>query len=459
MRSSPLFPPGFVWGAATAAYQIEGGFAADGKGLSIWDYFARRTDLGPGGMHEGCNGEVACDHYHRAEEDVAMMREIGLQAYRFSVSWPRVVPEGTGRPNAAGLDFYDRLVDRLLAAGVQPWVTLYHWDLPLALQRRGGWLNRDSASWFAEYASLLAGRLGDRVGHWITLNEIQNIVGGLLHGGWLAPGDKLPWSEVLLAGHHLLLAHSRAVQALRAAAPGAIQVGWAPGAVMKLPGSETPEDIAAARHANFELIARAHDHTAWWCDPVYLGRYPESGLRVFGPDAPPVAAGDMELIRQPLDFLGVNIYGMDTVRAGPDGPELVRRPDGFPTVRNDQPVTPGALYWGPRFLHERYGLPVVVTENGMAGLDWITLDGSCPDPLRIDYTARYLRELSRAHADGVPLGGYFHWSWMDNLEWAGGYRHRFGLVHVDFATGQRTFKDSARWYGRVIRSHGAELGA
>lgn len=445
------FPQNFVWGAAAASYQIEGAAYEDGKGLSVWDMYCKK----PGVIWSGHSGDVACDHYHRYAEDVGLMREIGIQAYRLSVSWPRVLPQGTGAVNAAGLAFYDRLVDALLAAGIEPHVTLFHWDFPLALYHRGGWLNRESADWFAEYTSVVVAKLGDRVKHWMTLNEPQVFVGAGHNEGRHAPGDKLRFAEILRAAHHVLLAHGKSVQAIRAASPTPCRVGWAPVATVRYPASDRPEDLAAAHAATFGVTARTTWTNTWWNDPVFFGKYPEDGLRLFEAELPEIHAGDLEQIKQPLDFFGVNIYQGVPVRAGANGqPEIVPHPVGYPITGFDWAVTPQAMYWGTRFLHERYGKPIVITENGVSCRDWVSLDGQVHDPQRIDFMKRHLLELDRAIADGVPVESYFHWSIMDNFEWAQGYKERFGLIFVDYVTQQRTLKDSAHWYRRVIESRG-----
>ena len=448
------FPEDFVWGSATASYQVEGGAKADGKGPSVWDTFCRRE----GAVWSGQNGDVTCDHYHLWRRDVALMKEIGLKGYRFSISWPRVMPEGTGKVNEPGLAFYDRLVDELLAAGIAPYVTLFHWDYPYELYCRGGWLNPASSDWFADYTAAVVERLSDRARHWMTLNEPQCFIGLGHQTGEHAPGDKLRLAEVLRAGHNALLAHGKAVQAIRAGARSAPTIGYAPVGVVKMPASDGARDVEAARAATFSVTAKNCFNNTWWTEPVLNGHYPEDGLELFGTDAPRVADGDMETIRQPLDFFGVNIYHGEFVRAGEDGrAQVVPLPQGHGLTAYRWPVTPQALYWGPRFFYERYGLPVLVTENGMSGIDWVALDGQVHDPQRIDYTRRYLLELRRAAEAGVPVRGYFHWSLMDNFEWAQGFKERFGLVHVDFETLKRTPKDSAAWYSRVIAGNGAAL--
>ncbi len=448
------FPKGFVWGAAAAAYQIEGAHDSDGKGPSVWDMFCRK----PGQVWSGQNGDVACDHYHRYPEDVALMQRMGLQAYRLSVSWPRVLPDGVGRVNEAGLAFYDRLIDELLRANITPWVTLFHWDFPLALYHRGGWLNRDVAHWFAEYSDLVVRRLSDRVRNWMTLNEPQVFIGAGHDEGRHAPGDRLRFQEVLRAGHNTLLAHGRSVQAIRAAAKLQPRIGFAPVGMPRLPATDSPEDIAAARQSTFEVWGHTAWTNSWWMDPVFLGHYPEEGWKLYGPDAPALVAGDLELISQPLDFFGANIYQGTPVRATPAGAELVPQPVGAPITAFEWPVTPSAAYWGPKFFYERYKKPVVITENGISCRDWVALDGKVHDPDRIDFTERHLLELERAIADGVPVEGYFHWSFIDNFEWAHGYKHRFGMIFCDYPTQKRVLKDSAHWYARVIETNGALLG-
>lgn len=448
------FPKDFTWGAAAASYQIEGAAFEDGKGPSVWDAFAHRA----GTVWEGGTGDVACDHYHRFREDVALWKSLGLRAYRLSLSWARVLPDGTGRVNDRGLAFYDQLVDALLAAGITPWVTVFHWDYPNELFKQGGWLNRRSPEWFAEYAGVVVDRLGDRVTRWFTLNEPQVFIGFGQGTGLHAPGVRHTLAEQLLSTHHALMAHGRAVQVIRARAKAKPMVGWAPVGVVKYPATGAAHDVAAARSAMFACDARDTWNNTWYSDPVCLGRYPEDGLRAFGADVPAFADADLRVIQQPLDFYGMNVYHGDPVRQGDDGkPTPAKRPVGHPVTAFHWPVEPESLYWGPRFIAERYKLPVVITENGLSSHDWVALDGKVHDPARIDFTARYLGALKRAARDGVDVRGYFHWSIMDNFEWAEGYKHRFGLIHVDFATQKRTPKDSAHWYRGVIESNGATL--
>jgi beta-glucosidase len=444
------FPRDFVWGAAAASFQIEGAAAEDGKGPSVWDMLCSK----PGAVFGGHTGEVACDHYHRYTGDVALMKEIGLQGYRLSLSWPRLLPEGTGAVNEKGLAFYDRLLDTLLAAGIEPYVTLFHWDYPLALYRRGGWLSPDSPSWFADYADLAVRRYSDRVKVWMTHNEPQCFTLLGHESGIHAPGDKLARSEVLLAIHHVLLAHGKATLALRAGARQPLEIGIAPVGGTSMPATESNADRRAAHEHMWNCQANTWANS-WWLDPVFFGKYPDDGLESFGALVPKIGANDLSIIHQPLDFLGLNIYYATVVRAGPGGkPEVVAPSPGSPMNALGWSITPDALYYGPKGFYERYGKPIVITENGVTVRDAVATDGKVHDPQRIDFTRRYLRSLHRAISEGVKVKGYFHWSVMDNFEWAEGYKERFGLIYVDYATQERTLKDSAYWYKDVIASNG-----
>jgi beta-glucosidase len=448
------FPKNFVWGAATSAYQIEGAIDQDGRGASVWDAMCAQ----PGRVHGNETGAGACEHYRRSRSDVAIMADLGLKAYRFSIAWPRVIPSGVGAVNTVGLEFYDRLVDELLGKNIDPWVTLFHWDYPLELYHRGGWLNADSPQWFAEYTRVVVDKLSDRVSHWITLNEPQCFVGLGHQTGIHAPGDKLPLDQVLLVAHRVLLAHGSAVQVIRAHARKTPQVGWSPTGDVPIPASERPEDIGAAREDFWAVTTPTVWNQSWWLEPALHGTYPSAGLKLHGAAVPAYTDSEMKTIRQPLDFLGLNIYNGYRCRRGTTGSvEKLMFPPGFPQTHNNWNVTPDALRWGPLFAHERSGLPIVITENGMAGHDWVAVDGGVHDVHRIDYLRRYLRALQQAITAGVAVQGYFAWSLMDNFEWAEGYRYRFGLVHVEYATQQRTLKDSAKWYREVIRTNGAEL--
>ncbi|MGH9729557.1 MAG: GH1 family beta-glucosidase [Candidatus Acidiferrales bacterium] len=454
------FPKNFLWGASTSAYQIEGAAREGGKGLSVWDEFVQQ----PGKIRDGQTGDVACDFYHRYAEDIAHMRDMGLTAFRFSISWTRVLPEGVGSANQKGIDFYSRLVDALLAAGIAPVVTLFHWDTPLALHRRGGWLSRDMPQWFADYAVIVARALSDRVTRWLTINEPRSFIGGAYVTGVQAPGEKRARAEYMRAAHITFLAHGRAVQSIRANSHQRAQIGYACDVSPSLPATDSAADIAAARESTFssplDRFSGAHwwRENSWWLDPVFLGHYPAGALAALGKDAPEIVPGDMETIQQPLDFLGVNLYGGWLVRAGADGhPEEFHFPAGFPITAFGWQVTPDALYWAPKWLYERYTHPILITENGCSCRDWVSLDGKVHDPQRIDFTARYLQAFARASREGVPLLGYLHWSLIDNFEWQEGYTQRFGMIFVDFPTRRRILKDSARWYARVTATNGAAL--
>jgi beta-glucosidase len=448
------FKEDFAWGVATASYQIEGAPYKVGGGHSVWDMFCQRE----GKVHDASNGDVACDHFNRYKEDIALMKELGVPNYRMSISWPRVMPTGTGLVSESGLDFYDKLVDELLANGVAPHVTLYHWDTPWDVYLRGGWLNRDISDWFADYTEVVVKKLGDRVSSWMTLNEPQCFIGLGMEIGLHAPGDKLGKQEILWAAHNALLAHGKSVQAIRANASNNPKVGWAPVGSCSVPATESKEDIEAARIATFEMTTVDTWSTSLWSDPVFFGTYPKVVEEFWDKCYQKPKAGDIETICQPLDFYGANIYNAPTVKMGADGkPEKVEYPLGGGRTVYHWPVIPSSLYWGPKFFYERYGKPIVITENGLGLSDWPHVDGKVHDPQRIDFLTRYLTELERASDDGVAIDGYFQWSFMDNFEWNEGYRFRFGLVHVDYQTQARTPKDSAYWYRDVIKSNGKSM--
>lgn len=447
------FAKDFVWGAATSSYQIEGTGRDSGKGQNIWDVFTKE----PGRVYEGHTGDIACDHYHRFREDVAYMKELGLKGYRFSIDWSRVLPEGTGKVNEKGIDFYNALIDELLEQGIEPYITLYHWELPYDIYKRGGWMNPEIVEWFGQYARLVAERFSDRVKYFFTLNEPQCFVGLGFLQGCHAPGVKAPLRDTFEMAHNALKAHGRAVQMLRAYGKQNVQIGYAPTSGMCYPEKETPKDIEAARKALFALPDDLSNWTwnvSWWSDPVILGKYPEEGMKKYEKYLPVITDEDMKLISQPIDFYGQNIYNGRCIRMGTDGrPEEVRRPAGFPKTATNWPVTPEALYWGPKFLYERYRKPIYITENGMACHDTVSQDGKVHDPNRIDFLARYLKNLKRA-AEEIDIRGYFQWSLMDNFEWDKGYAERFGIIYVDFETQERIWKDSAYWYRDLIHRNG-----
>jgi beta-glucosidase len=439
-RTTARFPDDFIWGAATAAYQIEGAAYEDGRGESIWDRFSHT----PGKTANGDTGDVACDHYHLWRDDIALMQELNLQAYRFSIAWPRILPTGRGRPNDAGLDFYDQLVEGLLAAGITPWVTLYHWDLPQPLEDEGGWPSRATAEAFAEYTDVVTARLGDRVKHWITLNEpwCSSFLGYRV--GHHAPG-RTSTKDALQAAHTLLLAHGLAVPVIRQNSPGA-QAGIVLNPGQIYPDTQSEEDVAAARRFDGFF-------NRWFLDPLYGRGYPQDIWELYGADAPRVLPHDTNTIAVPTDFLGVNYYSPTFVRYSPENPPQhiasVRREGEYTEM--DWLVYPQGLYDLLQRLHTDYPTgPLYVTENGAAYPDEPPRDGRVIDTQRLAYYAGHLDACARAVADGVPLRGYFAWSLMDNFEWAFGYTRRFGIVYVDYPTQQRTIKDSGRWYSQVI---------
>jgi beta-glucosidase len=440
------FPGNFIWGIATSAYQIEGAWNEDGKGLSIWDTFCRT----PGKIHEGATGDMAADHYHRWAEDVRLMADLGLKTYRFSIAWPRILPAGTGAVNPAGLDFYDRLVDALLTHGITPFVMLYHWDLPQTLQDHGGWANRDTAQHFAEYARVVCERLGDRVTHWITHNEpFVAAVAGYFTGEH-APGLQDP-SAAFRAAYHLLLSHGLAVEALRASARRPLKIGITLNLNPVHPGSASEEDRKAA--VRFDGILNR-----MFLDPVLRGRYPDDILALLGPLLPQVTADDLTRIAAPLDFLGVNYYSRTVVRHDPNVP-IVEASEIHPAGNEYSgmwEIYPPGMYELLTRIWSEYRPPmdILVTENGICVPDGVDFDGRVRDDRRVRYLHKHIAQVHRAIADGVPVRGYFVWSLIDNFEWAHGYGKRFGLTYVDFKTLTRTIKDSGRWYAQVIGENG-----
>jgi beta-glucosidase len=442
-EASRAFPAGFLWGTATAAYQIEGAVSKDGRGPSIWDTFTHM----PGKIRNDDNGDVADDHYHRYRDDVRSMKALTAGAYRFSISWPRIFPQGTGSPNPKGLDFYNRLLDDLVASGIAPFPTLYHWDLPQALQDRGGWETRDTAKAFADYAGYVVEKLSDRARHFFTLNECAAFV-ELGHAtGVFAPGLKLPPGRLNQVRHHALLAHGLAVQAIRARSRAGTQTGPAENISVCVPVVETPEHIAAAELATRELNAP-------YLTAIMEGRYRESFLAAAGADAPKVAAEDMNAISSPVDFVGINVYlPGNYVSASDAAPGFISVPfpAKYPTMNSSWlKIGPEALYWGPRNVAKVWNASdIYITENGCSATDVPAADGIVYDTDRIMFLRSYLTQLQRATSEGVPVRGYFHWSLMDNFEWADGFSTRFGLLYVDYATQQRTPKLSASFYREV----------
>ena len=447
MTHDNSFPTDFLWGAATSAYQIEGSPLADGAGPSIWHRFSHT----PGLVAHNENGDVACDHYHRYEADIALMRELGLNAYRFSVSWSRIFPEGKGRVNEKGIDFYRRLVDGLRAAGIQPLITLFHWDLPAALDDRGGWLNRNIARWFADYARVMFRALDDRQPIWATLNEPWVVTdGGYLHGP-LAPGHRNLF-EAPIASHNLLRAHGAAVAAYRAIGKG--RIGIVVNLEPKYPASDSEQDRKALVRADAYMNRQ-------YLDPIFLGAYPSEFPQMYGEAWPEFPEADFAEIRQRIDFLGVNYYKRGITKY--DENTIIERAVRVENPRavyteTDWEVYPQGLTDILVWVRERYGkIPLYITENGAAFYDPPTANGTVEDPLRLDYLRQHLRAAREAMRRGVDLRGYCVWSLLDNFEWALGYAKRFGIVHVDFQTQKRTMKASALFYRDVIRSRGGSL--
>jgi beta-glucosidase len=450
------FPTGFFWGTATSAYQIEGAWNEDGKGPSIWDTYAHT----PGKIKNGDTGDVANDHYHRYKEDVKLMKDLGATAYRFSISWPRIFAQGTGQPNARGLDFYNRLVDELKAAGIEPFATLYHWDLPQALEDKGGWQLRDTAKAFGDYAGYMAEKLSDRVHRFFTINEFRSFVDGGHRGAEVnvgdgvirleaAPGLTLALGDLNQVRHHAVLGHGMAVQAIRAKGKAGTKVGPAENIHTAVPLIETPAHIKAAQSATREANAP-------YLTVMLEGKYTESYLKEAGKDAPKFTHEDLQVIASPLDFVGINVYRPAFYVLASDqapGWREIQFARSHPKMFNRWlALGPDSLYWSPKFVHSLWGAKeIFITENGCASDDVVADDGKVHDTDRVMFLRAYLTQLQRATADGVPVKGYFQWSLMDNFEWAEGFGDRFGLVYVDFKTQKRTPKLSAAWFREAAR--------
>lgn len=451
-----MFPMNFVWGVASSAYQIEGRDENDGAGACIWDNFCDE-----GRVYEEQNAYTACDHIHRYKEDFALMRLLGIRHYRFSLSWARLMPEGTGAVNEKGVALYRDMILEMKKNGITPYITMYHWELPQALQDKGGWLNEECIQWFAEYAKVVAEHFSDLCEYFITFNEPQCFIGLGNLSGVHAPGLKRSLRDTFQMVHNMLKAHGTAVKVLHANAAQEIKVGYAPTCGVAYPVSEKPEDVEAARKVYFGFHNPMNNWTwnvSWFSDPVLLGKYPEEGLQKFAAYLPEITPEDMELISQPLDFMGQNIYNGYAIRAGENGePEYVQRKPGTAKTAAQWPVTPECLYWGVKFLYERYKTPIYITENGMSCHDMVSADGRVHDQNRIDFLDAYLGALGKACEEQVDVRGYFLWTFLDNFEWEKGYSERFGLVHVDFTTQKRMAKDSAYWYQKVIETNGGCL--
>lgn len=451
-----MFRDDFVWGVASSAYQVEGRDAEDGCGKNIWDTFAEE-----GRILDGKDAYTACDHMHRYKEDYKLMKLLGIKAYRFSMSWARILPEGTGKVNEKAIAMYRDMILSMKENGIEPYITMYHWEFPQALQDKGGWLNEDVIQWFGEYAKVVAENFSDICEYFITINEPECFVGLGHLSGVHAPGLKLPYKDVFKIAHNALRAHGQAVINLRKYASRPIKVGYAPTCGMAYPATDSPEDIEAARKTLFGFHQPMDNWTwnvAWFNDPVFLGKYPEEGLKKFAEYLPEITDEDMKLISQPLDFMGQNIYNGYMMRQGEDGePEYVDREAGAAKTAAGWPVTPECFYYGVKFLYERYHLPLYITENGMSCHDDVSLDGRVHDPNRQNFLDLYISALQRANDDGADVRGYFLWTFLDNFEWDKGYTERFGIVYVDFKTQKRIVKDSAFWYQKIIESNGREL--
>jgi len=443
---SANFPDGFLWGSATASYQVEGAVREGGRGPSIWDTFSHT----PGKTYHGDTGDVADDFYHLYPRDIDLMKDIGLKTFRFSIAWTRIFPNGAGRPNQPGIDFYNRLVDALLASGIQPYCTLFHWDLPQALQDAGGWENRDTAKAFADYAAFTAGVLSDRVKHFMTMNEMRSFIELGYRQGVHAPGLKLDAQRVAQLNHYVVLAHGMSVQAIRAHAKPGTKVGIADNAQATTPVIETPEHIEAARRA-------MREQNASFLTVVEEGRYTDLYLEGLGASAPKFSVEEMAIIKSPMDFVGINIYQPAYVRADESakGYAVIDPPISSPHMYSPWLyVGPEALYWAPKLVTEIWKIKeLYITENGASSADVIAPDGHVYDSDRVMYLRNYLTQLHRAVAEGVPVKGYFLWSLLDNFEWADGYSKRFGITYVDFETQKRTQKSSAAFYKEVIRDN------
>jgi len=444
--SDRSFPKGFLWGSATASYQVEGAVHEDGRGTSIWDTFSHR----PGKTFNGETGDVADDSYHRYPEDIALMKSMGLTACRFSIAWPRIFPNGTGQPNQKGIDFYRRYAEALLTAGVQPFCTLYHWDLPQALEDKGGWQSKATAQAFGEYAGYTAGKLSDVIKNWMTMNEMASFIDIGYRDGRHAPGLTLGMKGVAQARHHVVLGHGLAVQAIRASAKGA-RVGCAENAHAIIPAFNSAEHVAAAKKAYVE-------ENASYLTVMHTGKYTDGYLKKLGANAPVFTAEEMKVIGSPTDFQGLNIYTATPVRAAdtPQGYVVMPKQTSYPHMASPWlTIGPEALYWGPKLAASELGIKeIYITENGCSADDVVLPDGEIYDTDRVMYLDAYLTQLQRGVSEGVPVKGYFLWSLLDNYEWADGYSKRFGITYVDFATQKRTPKLSAKFYKNVIARNG-----
>lgn len=436
----------FVWGTATAAYQIEGGRNADGKGDSIWDICSNT----PGKIRDGSNGDIACDSYHKLDEDLSLLQELGVNAYRFSVSWPRVLPNGIGKVNEKGVDYYNRLIDGLLERKITPYLTLYHWDLPQALQEKGGFLNENFPEWFLEYAKVIASRFGDRVKHFFTFNEPQNVLPSIC-----PPCIQYSQKEQLVRIHNLLLAHGLAAKEIHKI-DGAV-VGYTSCGDIPMPQTDSPEEYELAKQEFFALNTEYPETcTSIYSEPIFNGKYPDRYYEEFKDIMPNIKPDDMKIISEPLDFWAQNTYSGYYVKAVKVGGKVVAQripyPCGAPINVLGWPILPKSVYYAVKYVYERYGKPVYMAENGTSLYDYVFNDGKVHDLARVEYIQNYLSELERAKKEGIDIKGYFYWSLLDNFEWFQGVAPRFGLVHVDYQTLKRTPKDSFYYFKSVIEN-------
>lgn len=465
------FSKDFLWGVATASYQIEGAVNEDGRCLSIWDIFSKT----PYHITDNSNADITCDHYHRYKEDVKLIKDLGAKAYRFSVAWPRIFSYDSdtrggavkGKLNQKGLDFYNRLIDELLDSGITPFLTLYHWDLPLELENKGGWRNRDIHNWISDYTRVIAENFSDRVKDFFTLNEMPCILGG--YRRWFAPGLEVSHDEYFKIIHHMLLAHGSCVKTLREASKQKVNIGCAHNGLGNYPATDSKEDYEAfikamnciegspdsysPKEGSRRLLG---DSLIYYLDPVHFGKYPDKAFEIFKDQMPQIKDGDMELISTPVDYQGINIYEGRPIASGSapgkndGGWHVAPFPLGKDITAAKWPITPKSMNHYFKFIYDRYKKPIYVSENGMSNADIVSLDGKCHDPQRIDFMQRYLTELKKAIDSGADIRGYFHWSLLDNYEWRNGFTERFGLVHVDYETQKRTPKDSYFWYKDLI---------
>ena len=459
-----LFPEHFYWGAATAAMQIENSPAYEGGGMSLWEPFIVQN---PKVMKDSSSPKVTCDETHHWREDIALMQQIDLNSYRFSISWPRLLPEGKGRVNQRGIDFYDRFIDGLLAANIKPLVTCFHFDYPDALQQQGGWTVGDSPKWFSDYSHLLATRYSDRVEEWLTINEPNIALGLGCEVGIMPPARQLSEPELAQQLHHMLLGHGMSVQAIRAGAKRPVKVALPVAGMIRIPASNAAGDIEAARVASFTprrvvLIPGVPPspmlNNALWLDPIFKGMYPEPAFELYPTLRQIAKPDDLKVISTAVDRCAVNLYFGMRARAGADGqPEIVPASPDAQRTHYDWEVTPEIMYWAPKYLYERYGKPILITENGMSWADKPGPDGRVHDPQRIAFMNAYLNGLRRAIHAGVPIDGYMHWSLIDNWEFTSGFTEQFGLVYVDHLSQKRILKDSGLYYREIIQSRGAAL--